>query len=80
MSEPIRTGLWKKEGDRGGYYSGKIEIDGRSFYVNLYRNDRKTEEKHPDLNLQLKPKEAQAPKPAKTAPPKPDFSDDLPFN
>lgn len=50
----IRTGLWKS--DKGGY-SGKVEIDGREYWVNLYKNDRKEKDNHPDLNLVLKPKE-----------------------
>lgn len=56
----IRTGLWKKDGQNGGppYYGGKIEIGGQEFWVNLYKNDRKTEDTHPDLNLVLKPKES----------------------
>ena len=60
MSEPIRSGLWKKEGERGSYYSGSVEIDGVAYWVNLYKNDRKESDKHPDLNLQLKPKDAAA--------------------
>lgn len=80
MSEVLSAGLWKKEGERGSYYSGSIEIDGVGYWLNLYRNDRKETDKHPDLNLRIKPKGEQAPKPAKVAPPAPDFSDDLPFN
>lgn len=57
MSEAIKTGLWKKDGNNGSYYSGKIEVAGQEYWVNLYKNDRKTTDSHPDLNLQLKPKE-----------------------
>jgi hypothetical protein len=80
VSEPIRTGLWKKESDRGGYYGGKIVVtEPGEYWVNLYKNDRKESEQHPDLNLILKPKDA-APakaKPAPTAVSAPD--DDFPF-
>lgn len=60
--DKIRTGLWKKDGDRGSYYSGKVEVGGVTYWVNLYKNDRKESDKHPDLNLMLKPAE-----PAKAA-------------
>lgn len=57
--DKIRTGLWKKDSNNGGdsYYGGKIEVDGREYWVNLYKNDRKETDTHPDLNLVLKPKE-----------------------
>lgn len=85
MSEPIRSGLWKKESERGSYYSGSVEIGGVAYWVNLYRNDRKTEDNHPDLNLQLKPKEGKPS--AKSAPartgrsaPPDDDGDSIPFD
>jgi hypothetical protein len=53
----LRTGLWKKESDKGSYYSGSVEIGGVAYWVNLYKNDRKEQDSHPDLNLVLKPKE-----------------------
>lgn len=79
--DKIRTGLWKKESNNGGapYYGGSIEVDGREYWVNLYKNDRKESDKHPDLNLQLKPKEGGAPqRQAKSAD---DFADsaEIPF-
>lgn len=79
-SEPIRTGLWKKESTNGGapYYGGSVEIGGVEYWVNLYKNDRKETDKHPDLNLQLKPKESQ--KPARQAPaPPPALDDEIDF-
>lgn len=71
----IRTGLWKS--DKGGY-SGKVQItEPGEYWVNLYKNDRKTADTHPDLNLVLKPKDgarASAPRQASAEP-----EDDLPF-
>jgi len=67
VSEAIKTGLWKRDGNNGYYYSGKIEVNGQEFWVNLYKNDRKTQESHPDLNLQLKPKENSGKKAAQKA-------------
>ena len=90
--DKIRTGLWKKDGPNGSYYGGKVEIDGVQYWVNLYKNERKESDKHPDLNLQLKPVEArQAPPPSRpgrdvsqrgapSAPPPADpFGDDIPW-
>lgn len=59
--DKIRTGLWKKESNNGGdsYYGGSVEITEPGVYwVNLYKNDRKETDKHPDLNLQLKLKDS----------------------
>src|SRR5690606_26981866 len=76
--DKIKCGLWKKESNNGGapYYGGKIEINGREYWVNLYKNDRKEADNHPDLNLILKPKEASAPRPARQTPPRDGFEDD----
>lgn len=52
----IRTGLWKNAPDKPAGYGGTLEIDGKAYFVNLYKNDRKTQDNHPDLNLILKPK------------------------
>ncbi len=77
-SQP-RTGLWKNEPGKPAGYGGKIIItEPGEYWVNLYKNDRKETEKQPDLNLQLKLKQA----PAQTSrpPPQPDFvDDDIPF-
>ena len=53
--EKIRTGLWRDK-ERGGYGCGKpVEIGGQPYWINLYKNDRKESDSHPDLNLVLKP-------------------------
>jgi hypothetical protein len=82
-NEPIRTGLWEKDSDRGSYYSGKIEIGGREYWVNLYKNDRKETDSQPDLNLQLKPKESNGQRPQQRQVPQsaanPFADDDLNF-
>lgn len=49
--EEYRAGLWKKTSDKGTtYYSGKIKIGDREFYLTLFKNN-KTNEKQPDLNI-----------------------------
>jgi len=77
-----RTGLWKKDGQRGPYYGGHITItEPGEYWVNVYKNDRKESDKHPDLNLQLKPREPRQPSRAPVPDcPQPDqggFTDDL---
>jgi hypothetical protein len=49
-----KTGLWEKEGKNGPYYSGNVEINGQKHWVNVFINDRKTEDRHPDMNLLIK--------------------------
>lgn len=50
----IKTGLWKKESKKGNiYYSGKIKIENKEYYINLFTNN-KTNEKQPDFNIILK--------------------------
>ena len=49
--EEYRTGLWKKESQKGNtYYSGKLKIGDKEFQVSLFKNN-KTNEKQPDLNI-----------------------------
>lgn len=54
--EPIKTGLWAKEHNGNISYSGQLKMpDGTSYWVNLYLNDKKSENS-PDYNIYLKPK------------------------
>ena len=49
--EEYRAGLWQKKSDKGTtYYSGKIKMGEREFYLTLFKNN-KTNEKQPDLNI-----------------------------
>lgn len=49
--EEYRAGLWQKKSDKGTtYYSGKLKIGEREFYLTLFKNN-KTNEKQPDLNI-----------------------------
>lgn len=79
----IRTGLWKNEPGKPAGYGGKIEIGGQEYWVNLYKNERKETDRHPDLNLVLKPKAPQGggghvPAQRNVEAPA-DFEDDIPF-
>jgi hypothetical protein len=49
--EEYRTGLWKKESQKGNtYYSGKLKLGDKEYQCSLFKNN-KTNEKQPDLNL-----------------------------
>ena len=50
----IGTGLWEKTSQKGNtYYSGKIKIDEKEYYLTLFKNN-KTNEKQPDFKVFLK--------------------------
>lgn len=49
----IKTGLWKKQSKKGNsYYSGKIKIEDKEYWVRIFKNNKENE-KQPDLNLFL---------------------------
>ena len=51
----IRTGLWsRKSQNNTRYFTGKIEIDGKVYYISLFNNNFKKSDKSPDLTLCLK--------------------------
>ncbi len=50
--EEYRAGLWKKTSDKGTKYcSGKIKIGANEYYITLFNNDKKGNEKAPDFNI-----------------------------
>ena len=49
----LKTGLWKKQSKKGNsYYSGKIKIEDKEYWVRLFKNNKEND-KQPDLNLIL---------------------------
>lgn len=69
--------LWIKEGRNGKYMSGVVEIDGVKANVVVFKNNYKTEDRHPDYRiLKSKPREAG---PTAPAPSDNEFEDDIPF-
>jgi hypothetical protein len=78
--DKIRTGLWKNDEGKPAGYSGKVEIDGKEYFVNLYKNERKETDRHPDLNLVLKPKTGgRSAAPAKASAAFADDDSEIPF-
>jgi len=75
MAEEVKKqssvgGIWVKTTVKGDkYLSISIELDGKKHNFSAFKNDYKTEKKHPDYRI-LAPKENVAPKPeaVKTAP------------
>ena len=48
----IKTGLWKHESKKGNKYcSGKFKLDDKEYYLTLFNNNKKDNEKAPDFNL-----------------------------
>lgn len=48
----IKTGLWKKKSKKGNTYcSGKFNLNGKDYYLTLFNNDKKGNEKAPDFQL-----------------------------
>lgn len=49
----LETGLWTKVSRHGtNYYSGKILVEGKPYWVRLFKNN-KSNDKQPDLKLML---------------------------
>jgi uncharacterized protein (DUF736 family) len=68
--------LWKKEGPKGAYYTGVIELNGEKINVVAFPNRMKKSEKSPDVRiLRSKTKEELQQQPKKET-----FSDDIPFD
>ena len=50
--EEYRAGLWKKKSQKGTTYcTGKFKIANKEYYLTLFNNDKKGNEKAPDFQL-----------------------------
>ena len=48
-------GLWEKTSQKGNkYYSGKAEINGKQYVINLFKVDKSENSKRPDYNIIIK--------------------------
>ena len=48
----IKVGIWKKTSKKGNTYcSGKFNLNGKDYYLTLFNNDKKRNEKAPDFQL-----------------------------
>lgn len=49
--------FWLKTSGKGNkYYSGSIEIGGKRYFLAMFKNNRKTKENQPDLQIFLSEK------------------------
>ncbi len=76
----ITEGLWLKRSkkDDSIYYNGSLSLDGREYWINVFKNKWKKEDKHPDLNMVLTLKEQQ-PAQQQMREDAPRNDDDIPF-
>lgn len=57
-SNDIKAGLWKRQAKSGlTYYNGKVEIDGKEYYISIFNNKNKKSDRSPDLSMVIKPKD-----------------------
>ena len=50
--EEYRCGLWKKKSQKGTTYcTGKFKIGEKEYYITLFNNDKKGNEKAPDFQM-----------------------------
>ena len=48
-------GLWEKTSKNNNiYYTGKAEINGKQYIINLFKVDKEENSKRPDYNILLK--------------------------
>lgn len=73
----LKGALWLKESEKAGkYMGGNVQIDGKEYFINVFKNRHKEKETHPDYNVLLKPKDGQS---APAAQVQEVFKDDVPF-
>ena len=48
----IKIGIWKKTSKKGNTYcSGKFNMNGKDYFITLFNNDKKGNEKAPDFQM-----------------------------
>jgi hypothetical protein len=69
--------LWLKDGKKGKFMSGKIEVEGKEYAILVFKNEKKND-KQPDYNINLRnDNEVEKPKSDYEKPL--EENDDLPF-
>lgn len=43
--------LWTKQGKKGQYFSGYVEVDGQKIPIVVFSNSKKSSEKQPDYTI-----------------------------
>lgn len=48
----IKTGLWATQSKNGNeYFTGKVTLEGKTYRIAMFINNKKLSEKSPDYNL-----------------------------
>ena len=66
-------GLWLKDGKKGKYFSGEIEIDEVKTHILIFKNDKGDNPKRPDYRIYIPGEESISPQKKES------FDDDVPF-
>ncbi len=76
----MRGGLWKHEQrhDQDMVLKGDCEIDGKKYWVNVFRN-KSDHERSPAFDLKLKATDAPVEKPQQKSDTSETFEEDIPF-
>jgi uncharacterized protein (DUF736 family) len=53
--------MWKKQGKRGEFLTGQVEVDGKKVDFVVFPNDRKESEKQPDFVINIRTDDVPAP-------------------
>ena len=66
-------GLWLKDGQKGKFFSGQLELDGKKIDILVFKNDKGDNPKRPDYQIMLRDDEPQEWQPQELT------EDDIPF-
>lgn len=70
----LKGALWLKESEKAGkYMGGNVQIDGKEYFINVFKNRHKEKETQPDYNVLLKAKDGTQAAAQQV------FQDDVPF-
>lgn len=48
----IKIGIWKRKSQKGNTYcAGKFNLNGKDYFITLFNNDKKGNEKAPDFQM-----------------------------
>jgi len=72
--------LWRKEGAKGPYYTGLIEINGEKINIVAFPNKMKKSDNSPDVRILRSKTKEELQQQQKPQPKNEEFFDDIPFS